>query len=145
MTPFSGEKLQLHCSRIHWSKFQDKDLFVYLLLAERFFSAYGQQLNVFRFRIKSAEWAGNFVVCSLEVSLRIISFRQPFGLRVWNFSRPRVNHRCLWASIRQQPCAFKPISIWHMNWPEFHSITSSRHYYFNSGVAERRIWLKAIR
>ena len=58
--------------------------------------AYGQQLNVFRFRIKSAEWAGNFVVCSLEVSLRIISFRQPFGLCVWNFSRPRVNHRCLW-------------------------------------------------
>ena len=64
----------------------------------KIFFAYGQQLNVFCFRIESAEWAGNFVVCSLEVSLRVISYRQPFRLRVWNFSRPRVNHRCLWQS-----------------------------------------------
>ena len=53
------------------------------------FSPTADKPNVFRFRFKSAEWAGNFVVRSQEVILRIISFRRPFGLLVWNFGRPR--------------------------------------------------------
>ena len=56
------------------------------------FFAYSWQLNVFYFHFKSAEWPGNFDVCSQEVSLRIISFRCPFWLpHVWNFGRQRVN------------------------------------------------------
>ena len=43
----------------------------------------------------SAELAGNFVFCSLEVSLRIISFSCLFRLPVWNFGGPRVNCRHL--------------------------------------------------
>ena len=40
--------------------------------------------------------AGNFVVYSPEVSLKIRSFRHPFRLPVWDFGRPRVHCRCLW-------------------------------------------------
>ena len=47
----------------------------------------------FPLSFQSAEWAGNIVVRSLEVCLRIISFRHPFGLPVWNFGRLWVNRR----------------------------------------------------
>ena len=84
----------------------------------KYFFAYVWQLKVFRFRFKSAEWTGNFLVCSPEVSLRIIRFRRPFGPPVWNFGRPRINRSpgtvgvsCDRAPLRQQPCEFKPISI----------------------------------
>ena len=60
------------------------------------FSPTADKPNVFRFRFKSAEWAGNFVVRSQEVILRIISFTRPFGLLVWNFGRPRANRKRLW-------------------------------------------------
>ena len=47
------------------------------------FFAYGRRSNdVFLCLFKSAEGAGNFVACSLEVSLRIICFRLLFGLPV---------------------------------------------------------------
>ena len=59
----------------------------------RFFFAHGRWSKVFRCRFKSLEWAENSVVCSLEVSLRIISFKHLFGFPVWNFGRPRVNRR----------------------------------------------------
>ena len=62
---------------------------------QKYFFACGRWSNVFHCHFKSAEWAGTFVVCSLEVSLRIISLRRSFGLPVWNFGRPRVNSRSL--------------------------------------------------
>ena len=65
----------------------------------KYFFAYGRGPNVFRFRFKSAEWAGNFVVRSPKVGPRIISFRRPFGLPVWNFGRPRVNCGRLWRPL----------------------------------------------
>jgi len=88
----SRQKLQLRCSESHRSEFQDKCLFVYLLSPETLFCL-RWQLNVFRFRFKSAEWARNVVVCSPEVSLRVISLRCQFGLPVWSFGRPKLN-RC---------------------------------------------------
>ena len=44
--------------------------------------------------------------CSPEVSLRIIPFRRPFRLLIWNFRHPLANQRCLWwpPPVRQQPC-----------------------------------------
>ena len=73
-----------------------KCLFVYLLSAEIFF-CHGQRSNVFRFRFKLyCRMSREFVVCSAEVSLRIIRFRRPFWLPLWNFGLPRVNLRRLW-------------------------------------------------
>ena len=77
--------------------FKISSFLVYLLLAQIFFRATGDDQH-FHFRFKNAEYkwtAGNFVVYSLEVSLKIISFRHPFRLLVWNFGHPRVNRRCL--------------------------------------------------
>ena len=54
---------------------------------QKYYFAYGRR----RFHFKSAKWTGNFVVCSLKVSLRIISFRHLFGLSVWNFGCLRIN------------------------------------------------------
>ena len=56
----------------------------------KYFFAYGRRSNVFHYCFKSAKWVGNFVVCSLEVILKIISLRRPFGLPVWNFGCPRA-------------------------------------------------------
>ena len=95
--PFSDEKLLLLCSGSHRSEFQDIVLHVYLLSLEVFFCLW-LMIKHFVLSFHSAELAGNFVFCSLEVSLRIISFRCPFGLPVWNFGRPRVNCRRLLGS-----------------------------------------------
>ena len=94
-TPFSVKKVQLLCSGSHRSEFQVIVLCVYLLLAEIFFCLW-PTIKHFPLLFQSEEWAGNFVVCSLEVTLRIISLRLPFGLPVWNFGHPRVNCRRLW-------------------------------------------------
>ena len=129
--------------------FQDKCLFLYLLLTEILFCLWPTtKLNVSRFDFKSAKWIGNVVVCSPNVSLRIISFRHLFRHSVWNFGCPRViliiiifiedinftakwftkesskNKSCLGAFghralVRQQPCELKPISIWHINVNKF--------------------------
>ena len=59
--------------------------------------AYGRWPNILHFCFKSPECTGNFSVCSLEVSLRIISFRCPFGFLVWNyFWSPVANCRHPW-------------------------------------------------
>ena len=85
---------QLHLSGSR-KRISRQVLFVYRLSAEIFF-AYGRRPNVLRFRFKSAEWAGNFVVRSPEVGLSIISFTHlPWGLLVWNFGRQRANRRRL--------------------------------------------------
>ena len=73
-------------------------LFVYLWSAEIFFCL-RPRTKRFPFSFQNAEWAGNFVVSSPKVSLRIISFRRPFGLPLWNFGRPRVNCRRLWRPL----------------------------------------------
>ena len=57
----------------------------------KYFFVYGWQLNIFCFHFKSAEWPGNFDVCSPEVSLRIISFRCPFGLTPYTHPLPSVS------------------------------------------------------
>ena len=75
-------------------KFKTTSFLVYLLPMEIFFRPMGDD-NIFHFHFKNAEWAGNFVVYSPEVSLTVISFRHPFRLPVWDFGRPRVHCRCL--------------------------------------------------
>ena len=75
--------------------FKTSSFLVYLLLTEIFFRPTGDD-NIFHFHFKNAEWAGNFVVYSPEVSLKIINFRHPFRLPVWDFGHPRVHCRCLW-------------------------------------------------
>ena len=65
-------------------KFKTSSFLVYLLSMEIFFRPMGDD-NIFHFHFKNAEWAGNFVVYSPEVSLKIISFRHPFRLPVWDF------------------------------------------------------------
>ena len=83
--PFWDEKLQLLCSRSHRSEFQDIVLHIYLLSVEVFFCLW-LMIKHFLLSFHSAELVGNFVFCSLEVSLRIISFRCPFWspcLKFW--------------------------------------------------------------
>ena len=93
--PFWDEKLQLLCCRSHRSEFQDIVLHIYLLSVEVFFCLW-LMIKHFLLSFHSAELVGNFVFCSLEVSLRIISFRCPLnGLPVWNFGCLRVNCRRL--------------------------------------------------
>ena len=98
---FDARNFNCAAAEVTQANFKTSSPFVYLLAAEIFF-AYGRQLNVSRFRCKSAEWARNFVVCSPEVSVRITlllflngypaaASRRPFRLPVWNFGRPKVN------------------------------------------------------
>ena len=82
LTPFSDDKLQLLSSGSHRSEFQDIVLVCLPFISGNIFFAYGRRSNVFHYRFKSAKWAGDFVVCSLEVILKIISLRHPFGLPV---------------------------------------------------------------
>ena len=65
-------------------------------ISRNILSAYWRWPTFSIFFFKNAEWAGNFVVHSPEVSLKIISFRHLFRLPVWNFGHLRGNRMCLW-------------------------------------------------
>ena len=73
-----------------------RQVILFTFYRQNYFFGCSQWPHAFHFRFKTAEWEANFVVCLPEVSLRIISFRCPFGLPVWNFGRLRVNLRRLW-------------------------------------------------
>ena len=66
----------------------------------RIIFAHTRPPHALSFCFKSAEWAGNFVVCSFEVGIeaiviRSISFRRLCGLLAFNFSRLWVNRKHL--------------------------------------------------
>ena len=98
----SDEKLQLFCSRSHRSEFQDISAVCLPFIRGNIFLPMADDKMMCSFVVSKVQKEQGiiFVVCSLEVSLRIICFRRQFGLPVWNFGRPRVNHRRLW-----QPCS----------------------------------------
>ena len=71
-------------------------LFLFTFYQQKYSFGLLEMTNIFHFFFKNAEWAGNFVVHSPEVSLKIISFRHLFRLPVWNFGHLRGNRMCLW-------------------------------------------------
>ena len=86
---FQTRNFNCTAAKVTLSEFQGKSASLFTFCWQKYFFAYCWQLNVFCFRFQRAEWPG-FVVCSLEVSLRMISFRCLFGLPIWNFGRPMV-------------------------------------------------------
>ena len=98
LTPFSDKKLQLFCSRSHRNEFQDISAVCLPFISGNIFLPMADDKMMCSFVVSKVQKEQGiiFVVCSLEVSLRIICFRRQFGLPVWNFGRLRVNHRRLW-------------------------------------------------
>ena len=80
----SDEKLQLFCSRSHRSEFQDISAVCLPFISGNIFLPMADDKMMCSFVVSKVQKEQGiiFVVCSLEVSLRIICFRRLFGLPV---------------------------------------------------------------
>ena len=94
------------------------------------FLTFGQQPNRSRFCFKSVE---------LEVSLKIISFKRPFRLPIWNFGRLRVNCRRPLGSSLDCWSKFKAVLNprgYSLKWPIWGGSTQKEYHFQTSSIWE---------